>query len=52
MESADWRSLWNGTLFYRVFQSQECQEIPAWHGVRFRKVGQCQGHRALHGFRV
>ena len=25
-------------------EKQECKEIPAWHGVRFSPVGQCQGH--------
>lgn len=30
-----------------VFQSQECQEVQAGRRVRFRKVGQCKGYRAL-----
>ena len=35
-----------------VLQSQECQEVPAGCRIRFRKVGQCQGHRAIYGLCV
>ncbi len=31
---------------------EECQEIPAGCRIRFRKVGQCQGHRAIYGLCV
>lgn len=33
-----------GLRAYSLPEKQECKEIPAWHGVRFSPVGQCQGH--------
>jgi hypothetical protein len=32
------------TNFGEAWRLAECKEIPAWHGVRFSPVGQCQGH--------
>ena len=29
-----------------------CQEVPAGCRIRFRKVGKCQGHRAIYGLCV
>ena len=36
---ADRDRVWHCTPACGVFQSQECQEIPAWHGVRLCEVG-------------
>ncbi len=35
-----------------VFQSQKCQEIPAWRGVRFGTLGNGKGHRAVYGCHI
>lgn len=48
----DWSRLRHSPPACGVLQSQERQEIPAWQGVWFRKVGKCQRHRAIHGLCV
>ena len=48
----DWCGRRHSTPTCGVLQSQECQEVPAGCRIRFRKVGKCQGHRAIYGFCV
>ena len=48
----DWCGRWHSTPTCGVLQSQECQEVPAGCRIRFRKVGKCQGHRAIYGLCV